>query len=50
VHQQADGRERRLLGHGLHADADKRLKEHPNVSRYEIKKPTLEEIFVAYMK
>jgi len=50
VHQQADGRERRLLGHNLREDADQILKEHPNVARYEIKKPTLEEIFVAYMK
>jgi len=50
VQQQADGRERRLLGHNLREDAEKVLKEHPNVARYEIKKPTLEEIFVAYMK
>ncbi|MCL2709415.1 MAG: ABC transporter ATP-binding protein [Planctomycetaceae bacterium] len=50
VQQQADGRERRLLGHNLREDAEKVLKEHPNVTRYEIKKPTLEEIFVAYMK
>jgi len=26
------------------------LKEHPNVARFEIRKPSLEEIFVAYMK
>ena len=50
VQQQADGRERRLLGHNLREDAEKVLKEHPNVARYEIKKPTLEEIFVGYMK
>jgi ABC-2 type transport system ATP-binding protein len=50
VHQQTDGRELRMLGHGLHADADRILKENANVARYEIRTPTLEEIFVAYMK
>jgi ABC-2 type transport system ATP-binding protein len=50
VDERMDGREMRLLGHNLHADAERMLKEHPNVSRHEIRTPTLEEIFVAYMK
>jgi ABC-2 type transport system ATP-binding protein len=50
VHQQEDGRELRFLGHNLREDADRILKEHPNVTQYEIRTPSLEEIFVAYMK
>ena len=50
IHQQVEGRALRLLGHNLREDADRVLKEHPNVARYEIRVPSLEEIFVAYMK
>jgi ABC-2 type transport system ATP-binding protein len=50
IHQQMDGRALRLLGHNLREDAERILKEHPNVARYEIRVPSLEEIFVAYMK
>ena len=50
VSQRIEGRELRLLGHDIRADADRILKEHQNVARYEIRTPTLEEIFVAYMK
>jgi ABC-2 type transport system ATP-binding protein len=50
VEQKIDGRELRILGRDLRNDAEHTLKEHPHVTRYEIRKPTLEEIFVAYMK
>ena len=50
VEEKTDGRELRLLGRDLRQDAERILKEHPNVSRFEIRKPSLEEIFVAYMK
>ena len=50
VSQRIEGRELRLLGHDLRADADRILKEHTNVARYEVRTPSLEEIFVAYMK
>jgi ABC-2 type transport system ATP-binding protein len=50
IEQRVDGRELRMLGHDISEDADRLLKEHPNVSRYEIRTPSLEEIFVSYMK
>jgi ABC-2 type transport system ATP-binding protein len=50
IEQRIEGREMRLLGHALRDDADRLLKEHPNVARYEIRTPSLEEIFVSYMK
>jgi len=50
VEEKIDGRELRLLGRDLREDAERILKEHPNVARFEIRKPSLEEIFVAYMK
>jgi ABC-2 type transport system ATP-binding protein len=50
IEQRVDGRELRLLGHGLHENADRMLKEHPNIARHEIRTPSLEEIFVSYMK
>jgi ABC-2 type transport system ATP-binding protein len=50
IEQRIDGRELRMLGHGLRADAERILKEHTNVSRYDIRVPSLEEIFVSYMK
>ncbi len=43
------GRERRFLGHDLWSSAEAKLRENPNVARFEIKTPSLEEIFVAYM-
>ena len=50
VAQQVDGRELRMLGHDIRDDVDRLLKEHPHIARYEIRTPTLEEIFVSYMK
>jgi ABC-2 type transport system ATP-binding protein len=50
IEQRVDGRELRLLGRDLREDAERMLKELPNVSRYEIRTPSLEEIFVSYMK
>jgi len=50
VERRIEGRELRLLGHGLHEDADRMLREHTKVVRHEIRTPSLEEIFVAYMK
>lgn len=49
VSRQSEGRQRRFLGHDLHSDARTRLAEHPNVAAFELKTPSLEEIFVAYM-
>lgn len=49
VSRQSEGRQRRFLGHDLHSDARARLAEHPNVAAFELKTPSLEEIFVAYM-
>jgi len=50
IEERHEGRELRLLGHDLCEGAERILKEHPNVARYEIRTPSLEEIFVAYMK
>jgi ABC-2 type transport system ATP-binding protein len=50
VEQRSEGRELRLLGHNLREDADRILKEHAGVTRYEIRTPSLEEIFVSYMQ
>jgi len=50
VEQRTEGRELRLMGHNLREGAERMLKEHPNVARYEVRTPTLEEIFVSYMK
>jgi ABC-2 type transport system ATP-binding protein len=50
IEQRSEGRELRMLGHNLRDGADRILKEHPNVTRYEIRTPSLEEIFVSYMK
>ena len=50
IEQRADGRELRLLGHEIREDVDRLLKEHPHIARYEIRTPSLEEIFVSYMK
>jgi ABC-2 type transport system ATP-binding protein len=49
IEQRTNGRERRFLGHDLRTDAEKWLKEHPNVTRFELRTPTLEEIFISYM-
>jgi len=50
IEQRVDGRELRILGHDLREDSERLLKEHPNVARYEIRTPSLEEIFMSYMK
>jgi ABC-2 type transport system ATP-binding protein len=50
IEQRNEGRELRLLGHDLREDADRILREHANVVRHEIRTPSLEEIFVSYMK
>ena len=50
IEQRIDGRELRLTGHNLRENAEQILKEHPKVARYEIRTPSLEEIFVSYMK
>ena len=50
IEQKYDGRELQLLGHGLRDDADKILRERADITRYEIQTPSLEEIFVSYMK
>ena len=50
IEQKQDGRELRLVGHGLREDAERILRENPNVVRHEIRTPSLEEIFVSYMK
>jgi ABC-2 type transport system ATP-binding protein len=50
IEQRVDGRELRLIGHDIREHADTLLKEHPYIARYEIRTPSLEEIFVAYMK
>ena len=50
IEQKQDGRELRLLGHGLREDADRLLRDRVDVARYEIRTPSLEEIFVCYMK
>jgi len=50
IEQRLDGRELRILGHGLRDDAERLLSEHENVTRYDIRIPSLEEIFVSYMK
>ena len=50
IEQRIDGRELRLLGHGLQDNADRILRERSDIARYEIRTPSLEEIFVSYMK
>jgi ABC-2 type transport system ATP-binding protein len=50
IDQRVDGRELRMLGHEIREDVDRVLKEHPHVARYEVRTPSLEEIFVSYMK
>jgi ABC-2 type transport system ATP-binding protein len=50
IEQRIDGRELRILGRDLREDAERVLKEYACVSRFEIRLPSLEEIFVAYMK
>ncbi|MDR3232070.1 MAG: ABC transporter ATP-binding protein [Planctomycetaceae bacterium] len=49
IEERTDGRERRFLGHHLHQDAQQTLKEHQNVAKFEIRTPSLEEIFISYM-
>ena len=49
VEERASGRERRFLGHDLWSSAEAKLKENPNVARFEIRTPSLEEIFISYM-
>ena len=50
VEEKIDGRELWMLGHDLSEDAERTLKEQVNVARYDIRTPSLEEIFVSYMK
>jgi len=50
IEQRIDGRELRLVGHGLREDADRMLRERADIARYEIRTPSLEEIFVSYMQ
>ncbi|MDR2116785.1 MAG: ABC transporter ATP-binding protein [Planctomycetaceae bacterium] len=49
IEQRTNGREHRFLGRRLHANAEQLLQEIPNITRFEIRTPTLEEIFVGYM-
>ncbi|MDR2756833.1 MAG: ABC transporter ATP-binding protein [Planctomycetaceae bacterium] len=49
IEQRTNGREHRFLGRGLRADAEQLLKEDSNIARFELRTPTLEEIFVGYM-
>lgn len=48
--RQANGRDLRILGRDLKNGAETILRDDPNVARFEIKTPTLEEIFIAYMR
>jgi ABC-2 type transport system ATP-binding protein len=50
IEQRVDGRELRLVGKDIREDAERLLKEHPHIARFEIRTPSLEEIFVSYMK
>ncbi|HBT76308.1 MAG TPA: ABC transporter ATP-binding protein [Planctomycetaceae bacterium] len=47
---QWQGRDGRFLGRDLAEGAEQRLAADPNVARFELKTPSLEEIFVAYMQ
>ncbi len=49
VQQETNGRETRLLGRGLDPAAAAVLQGDPNIGRFEIRSPNLEEIFLAYM-
>ncbi|MDR2704503.1 MAG: ABC transporter ATP-binding protein [Planctomycetaceae bacterium] len=49
IEQRTNGRERRFIGRHLRADAEQLLKEQSNITRFEFRTPTLEEIFIAYM-
>jgi len=49
VQIQSDNREVRVLGRHLAGAAESVLSSDPNVGRFEVRSPSLEEIFVAYM-
>jgi ABC-2 type transport system ATP-binding protein len=49
IEQRTDGRERRFLGRDLKPDAEKILNENTNIARFELRTPSLEEIFISYM-
>ena len=49
LEKQVRGRDVRLLGRGLRGNTEAKLSSDPQVTRFEIKTPTLEEIFIAYM-
>jgi ABC-2 type transport system ATP-binding protein len=49
VEQRTNGREQRYLGRVLKPNAEKLLTENKNITRFEIRTPTLEEIFISYM-
>jgi len=50
VQTQSDNREVRILGRHLDPSAESVLSNDPNIGRFEVRSPSLEEIFVAYMK
>ena len=50
VQTQSDNREVRILGRHLDPAAASVLDKDPNIGRFEVRSPSLEEIFVAYMK
>lgn len=49
IERRQQGRELRFVGHDLQSDAENRLRENASVTRFELKTPGLEEIFIAYM-
>jgi ABC-2 type transport system ATP-binding protein len=49
IEQRTNGREQRFLGRGLRSDAEQLFKENSNITRFELRTPTLEEIFIGYM-
>jgi ABC-2 type transport system ATP-binding protein len=49
IEQRTNGRERRFLGRGLRSNAEQLFKDNPNIARFELRTPTLEEIFIGYM-
>jgi ABC-2 type transport system ATP-binding protein len=49
VQRQTEGRNVRILGRNLDAAARSILQQDENVAQFEIRQPSLEEIFIAYM-
>ncbi|MDR3182895.1 MAG: ABC transporter ATP-binding protein [Planctomycetaceae bacterium] len=50
IETQKSGRELRFVGHGLAGGSETFFQSHPNIARYEIRTPSLEEIFLGYMR